>query len=86
MRRGTIALLDQGAANKQMLAFIREEGGGRMLVVHNLGAAVGSAGPWALHASAAKLVHATVDGAKIRVAGGISVTVPAGASAIWRLR
>jgi glycosidase len=86
LRRGTIAVLDSGGGNKQVLAFIREAGGERMLVVHNLGAADGSAGPWELHASAAKLVHATVDGAKARVASGIGVTVPAGGSAIWRLR
>jgi len=86
LRRGTIAVLDPGAGNKQALAFIRESDGERMLVVHNLGAVNASAGPWDLHASTAKLVHATVKGARARVAGGIGVTVPAGGSAIWRLR
>ncbi len=86
LRRGTIAVLEQGASNKQVLAFLREEDGERMLVVHNLGAADASAGPWNLHASAAKLVQATVKGAKVRVSGGIGVIVPAGGSAIWRLR
>jgi len=59
LRRGTIAMLAPGTGNTQVLAFIREAGGERMLVVHNLGAAGVSAGPWDLHASAAKLVHAT---------------------------
>jgi len=86
LRRGTIAVLDRSAGNTQVLAFIREAGSERMLVVHNLGASDGTAGPWDLHASGAKLVHATVDGAKVRRAGGIGVTVPAGGSAIWRLR
>lgn len=86
LRRGTIAVLDPGAGNKQVLAFIREAEGERMLVVHNLGASGASAGSWDLHARAAKLVHATVNGARVRVAGGIRATVPAAGSAIWRLR
>ncbi len=86
LRLGTLSVLDAGAANKQVLAFMRESGGERMLVVHNLGATEASAGPWDLHAKAATLVLATIDGAKSRVADGIRVTLPAGGSAIWRLR
>ncbi len=86
LRRGTIKVLDSGAGNEQLLAFIREAGSERMLVVHNLGASDASAGPWRLRARAAELVLATADGAAARVAGGIGVTVPAGGSAIWRLR
>ena len=86
LRRGTLAVLDAGAANKQVLAFVREADGERMLVVHNLGNSVGKAGPWDLNAGTAKLVHATIDGAKVRTKGGIGVTLPAGGSAIWRLR
>jgi glycosidase len=86
LRRGTIKVLDPGAGNGQLLAFIREAEGERMLVAHNLGAADASAGPWRLRARTADLVHATADGATARVAGGIRVTVPAGGSAIWRLR
>ncbi len=86
LRRGTIAVLEPGAGSRQVLAFVREANGERMLVVHNLGATDANAGPWDLHAGAAKLVHATVGGAKARGAGGIRVSVPAGGSAIWRLR
>ncbi len=85
LRRGTIEVLDPGAGSPQLLAFVREAGGERMLVVHNLGASEVSAGPWTLRARAARLVHATADGAKARVAGGVRVTVPAGGSVIWRL-
>jgi alpha-amylase len=86
LRRGTIQVLDPGAGNGQLLAFIREAGGERMLVVHNLGVSDASAGPWSMRARAAELVLATADGATARIAGGIAVTVPAGGSAIWRLR
>ncbi len=86
LRRGMIELLDSGAANKPVLAFVREDGGERMLVVHNLGAAPATAGPWDLHARTATLVHASVEGAKVRVKRGVSVTVPAGGSVICRLR
>jgi glycosidase len=86
LRRGTIQVLDPGARSEQLLAFVRETKGERMLVVHNLGASDASAGPWKLRAHAAELVHATADGATARIAGGVAVTVPAGGSAIWRLR
>jgi glycosidase len=86
LRRGKLTVLSAGAANPQVLAFIREADGERMLVVHNLGATEASAGPWDLNARAAMLVHATIDGAKAWPKRGIGVTVPAGGSAIWRLR
>ncbi len=86
LRRGSLAMLDAGAQSNQVLAFIREADGERMLVVHNLGTTSADIGPWDLHANAAMLVLATLDGAKARGAGGVRVTVPAGGSAIWRLR
>ncbi len=86
LRRGTILLLDPGPGNAPLLAFIREERGERVLVVHNLGTAEGTAGPWDLHARGAKLVLASVPGAKVQAKGDVDVTVPAGGSAIWRLR
>jgi hypothetical protein len=79
-------LLDTSAANIQVLAFVREADGERVLVVHNLGASTASVGPWDLNASGAMLVLATLEGATARGAGGIMVSVPAGGSAIWRLR
>jgi glycosidase len=86
LRRGSMKLMDAGAASDQVLAFVREADGERVLVAHNLGASTASVGPWDLKANAAMLVLATVEGVTARGAGGVMVTVPAGGSAIWRLR
>lgn len=86
LRTGNITVLDAGEDNRQLLAFVREAGGERVLVVHNLGLTAVTAGPWDLHASEAKLLNATAGGAKASAKGDIRVTIPGACSAIWRLK
>ena len=86
LRNGSMAVLDAGEGNRQLLAFVREAGGERVLVVHNLGLTAVTAGPWDLHASEAKLLYATSGGAKARAKGDTRITIPAACSAIWRLK
>lgn len=84
LRRGSMTLLDVG--DKPLLAFIREADGERMLVVHNLGTSNATAGPWDLHARMAMRAYFTIEGAMAWGPGAIRVSVPAGSSAIWKLR
>ena len=76
LRNGSMAVLDAGEGNRQLLAFVREAGGERVLVVHNLGLTAVTAGPWDLHASEAKLLYATAGGATARAKGDTRVTIP----------
>jgi alpha-amylase len=83
LSRGTIAPLETPA---QLLAFVRESAGERVLVVHNVGGsaaeavlAVDAAGFDTLHASSGVAVPAGSPGAW-------RVTIPPYASAAWRLR
>jgi alpha-amylase len=86
LRRGATRVLSPAAGSSPVLAFVREAGGERVLAVHNLGAAQTVAGPWELHATAAELLLASADGASAVAAGAVSVTLPPGGSAVWRVR
>jgi len=86
LRRGAITVLSPGAASSSVLAFVREADGERVLVVHNLGNNEAVAGPWELPATSLEPIFASVDGASAKATGTVSVAVPAGGSAIWRLR
>jgi alpha-amylase len=86
LRHGATTVLSPGAGSSPVLAFVREADGERVLAVHNLGVAQAVAGPWALQATAAELLLASADGASAVAAGAISVTLPPGGSAVWRLR
>ncbi len=86
LRRGTTTVLSPGIGRSPVLAFVREAAGARMLVVHNLGTTEAAAGPWELRATAAELLLASLDGASAIAAGTVTVTVPAGGGAVWRLR
>ena len=86
LRRGAITVLSPGAASSPVLAFVREADGERVLVVHNLGNNEAVAGPWELPATSLEPIFASVDGASAKATGTVSVAVPAGGSAIWRLR
>ena len=83
LRRGSLEPL---AAPAGVLAFLRADATETLLVVHNLGAEAATAGPWRLEAAALDPVFASAEGAVTRTDAGRTVTVPAGASAIWRLR
>jgi len=71
LMKGEITPLDTGA---QILAFIRDSGGERVLVVHNIGDSPVDAGPLAVNAAALERVHAD---------GG--VPDPSGAPGAWRV-
>lgn len=86
LRQGAITVLSPGAASSPVLAFVREADGERVLVVHNLGNNEAVAGPWELPATSLEPIFASVDGASAKATGTVSVAVPAGGSAIWRLR
>ena len=86
LRRGAITVLSPGAASSSVLAFVREADSERVLVVHNLGNNEAVAGPWELPATSLEPIFASVDGASAKATGTVSVAVPAGGSAIWRLR
>jgi glycosidase len=90
LRKGSPALrgggLESLAAPDGVLAFLRNDAAERLLVVHNLGATAATAGPWRLEASALDPVFGAAAGATTRSETGWSVTLPAGRSAIWRLR
>ena len=86
LRRGAITVLSPGAASSPVLAFVREADSERVLVVHNLGNNEAVAGPWELPATSLEPIFASVDGASAKATGTVSVAVPAGGSAIWRLR
>jgi glycosidase len=86
LRQGAITVLSPGAASSPVLAFVREADSERVLVVHNLGNNEAVAGPWELPATSLEPIFASVDGASAKATGTVSVAVPAGGSAIWRLR
>jgi len=80
--RGNIAPLD---ANDKILAFTRDSGDERVLVVHNLGTSSTDAGPFA--GNTLELIHA--DGGVSAPAGSSGawhMTMPAHSSAVWRIR
>ncbi len=66
------------------LAYVRELGPARVLVVHNLGASALSA-ELSLSAASAELAYASGAGAGLTKGTPWTVTLPAGVSAIWRL-
>lgn len=81
--RGGIAPLDAGA---QLLAFIREAGDERVLVVHNLGASAATAGPLAVSAGALETIYADgAVGAPTGISGAWTIPMPAHSSGAWRL-
>jgi glycosidase len=84
LRRGVLEPL---AAPASVLAFVRVDAAERLLVVHNLGAAEAIAGPYPLAATELALLFAA-DGSPraTRDAGGWTVALPAGASAVFAAR
>jgi glycosidase len=84
LRRGDLELL---AGPPQVLAFLRTAGAERVLVAHNLGADELTAGPYPL--AAAKLEPLFASGREPRTtlaAGGWTIALPAGTSAVFAVR
>jgi glycosidase len=85
LRAGSLKLLS--SADQSVLAYVREAGKERVLVVHNLSGGEVEAGPFDVPGSRAEALLASAGlAAPSRAAGGWTVRLPAGASGIWRLR
>lgn len=90
-RKASPALLHGDATpltsgNPAVLAFLRSGGGETVLVVHNLGAAAATAGPFAAGGTSADPLFVDTGASASRSGGSWTVTLPAGASGVWRLR
>jgi alpha-amylase len=87
LARGGLTLLTSTQGSSPTLAFVRMLGEERVLVVHNLTDASVKAGPFAVPGESAEVLFAdpSVD-SPVGSDGGWSVTLPARATGIWRLR
>jgi glycosidase len=84
LMKGEITLLDTGA---QVLAFIRDAGDERVLVLHNLGGSSADVGPLAVSAGALEAIRAdTGVAAPTGASGAWRITLPPHSSGAWRLR
>ncbi len=82
--QGTIAPLDSSA---QVLAFIRDSGDERVLVVHNLGNTAANAGPFDVQAAGFDTIYADSNVADpAGGAGAWRIAMPPHTSGVWRLR
>jgi alpha-amylase len=85
--KGDLTILTSLVKSDPVLAFVRQAGGERVLVVHNLGAAEAEAGPYAVEGNSFEAIFTTGEiAAPVRSEGGLKVKLPAGASAVWRIR
>lgn len=84
LMKGEITLLDTGA---QVLAFIRDAGDERVLVLHNLGGSSADVGPLAVSAGALESIRADAGvAAPTGASGAWRVALPPHSSGAWRLR
>jgi len=85
LKKGDLKLLTPGDRSAPVLAFLRQSGKDRVLVVHNLTAGEVQAGPFKIPGKRLDLLLGpTAKPAK--GADGWTVTLPAGASGVWRVR
>jgi glycosidase len=85
LRKGSLKLLS--SADQSVLAFVREAGKERVLVIHNLSGGEVEAGPFDVPGSRAEVLLASAGlAAPSRAAGGWTVRLPAGATGAWRLQ
>ncbi len=86
LRLGTVEVLGPTDARMPVLAYVRTRGADRVLVAHNLTSEERSAGPWPIGANTPELIWSDGSRATATVGErGVSVILPPGASAIWRL-
>ncbi|HEX4963320.1 MAG TPA: alpha-amylase family glycosyl hydrolase [Thermoanaerobaculia bacterium] len=85
LKKGTLTVLSPTKTNSAVLAFVREGGGERVLVLHNLGTAEVQAGPYDLKAGTAERLFGPEIEA-VKGADGWSFRLPAGVSGVWRLK
>ena len=82
--KGDITPLDSVA---QILAFTRDSGSERVLVVHNISDSTVVAGPFAIIAAEFETVYADADvSAPLKISGSWRVTMPPHSSGVWRVR
>jgi glycosidase len=83
LARGELAALDAPGQPPALLAWLRDAAGaGRVLVVHNLGAAPAAGGPWKLAGAPRRLAG---EGTATAGATGIRVELPPRSSAVFAL-
>ncbi|MFY9820412.1 MAG: alpha-amylase family glycosyl hydrolase [Thermoanaerobaculia bacterium] len=84
LMKGTLTVLSPTKSSTHVLAFVRETGGERVLVLHNVGTTDIQAGPYDLKSGSAETLLGPEDAA-VKGAAGWSFKLPAGASGVWRL-
>jgi alpha-amylase len=85
LEKGTVTVLSPTRSGSPVLAFLREGGGERLLVLHNLGGTEIQAGPYPLEATAVERLLGP-DAAGVKGADGWTFHLPAGASEVVRLK
>jgi glycosidase len=87
LSRGGLRLLTSTQGRSPTVAFLRMLGDERVLVVHNLSDDAQTAGPFELEGEPAEVLFGDAGvGSPVRNGSGWSVTLPARATGIWRLR
>ncbi len=85
--RGSLTLLTSVVKSDPVLAYLRQSKGERVLVVHNLGAAEVTAGPYEVEAAGFDPIFSSGQvGTPALGETGWTVRLPAGASAVWKIR
>jgi alpha-amylase len=85
LKKGDFKLLTSGDRNAPVLAFVRQSGKEKVLVVHNLSGGEVTAGPFAIAGKKLDLLFGSTP-KPTKGADGWTVTLPAGASGVWRVR
>ncbi|HEX3128539.1 MAG TPA: alpha-amylase family glycosyl hydrolase [Thermoanaerobaculia bacterium] len=90
LQKGDLKILTSLVKSDPVLAFVRQAGNERVLVVHNLGKTEAEAGPYAIDGDGFEPIFATGNSADIAAPtpadGGWKVKLPAGASAVWKIQ
>jgi alpha-amylase len=85
LKKGDFNLLTPGDRSSSVLAFTRQSGKERVLVIHNLSAGEAQAGPFTIPGKRMdRLFGPNVK--PVKGADGWTVTLPPGASGVWRVR
>jgi glycosidase len=86
LRTGDLGLLTSVDRSTPVLAFTRTSGAERMLVVHNLGGAAATAGPYAIDVKSFTPVVLDLGvGTPKATSRGVSILLPPNSSGVWKL-
>ena len=86
LRAGDLKLLTSGVKSDPVLAFFRESPGEKVLVLHNLSGDAVTAGPYPVDEDGLDPVFSTSGIVILGGEDGARVSLPAGASGVWRVR